>query len=225
MAQEFYGLFDSTTDDERAYTAAQLAQIFRTLGRSGVADLDGCLRVSAKSGMQTQVAPGSALLCGYVYALSDDGGAAKTFTHEPSAATPRIDRVVLRLDITGKSITLVVKTGVPSSSPVPPTLTRNATIYELSLAKVRIEPSAGSLEQSDITDERGDESVCGACISPALTRAALDGRYAVPMASAAADGMLSKELHAYLATLQSAISASGAGIDLGGKYIDGALFR
>ena len=225
MAQEFYGLFDSTTGDERSYTAAQLAQVFRALARSGVSDTDACLKVSAPGGMTTQVAPGRAMICGYVYALSDDGGAALTFTHTASAASPRIDRVVLRLSVAEKSIALAVKTGVPAANPVPPALTRTALIYELSLARVLIPAASTEIASDQIIDERADESVCGPCVCAANTRTLLDARYAVPMATASQAGQMSPAQFSGLAALLAAITPSQTAIDLGGKYIDNALFR
>lgn len=182
MASEFYGYFDSVTDDEREYDGADFAHILRAAVRNGVTSHNNCgLSASAVGGnMQTGVSPGGCVINGYLYVLEDDGGAPKTFTHTASASNDRIDRIVIRLDLTGeeRKISMRLLAGVPGASPEPPALVRNASVYDLSLAQIRIRASTESIEAADITDERGDESVCGYAVPVRLSQEALDGRYA-----------------------------------------------
>lgn len=181
MAGEFYGYFDSVTGDEREYDAAQLAHLLRAAVQNGVTSHEnGGLQVSAEGGsMNTVVSPGGCVINGYLYVLSDDGGGAKRFTHPAAAASDRWDRIVARLETASdaRRITLQLLTGTPGASPVPPTLTRTGGVYELSLAKVKIRAGAESVEAADVTDERLDESVCGAAVPTWLSMGFLDGRY------------------------------------------------
>jgi hypothetical protein len=72
---------------------------------------------------------------------------------------PRIDRVAVRWSLQDRWIRLAVLTGIPSTSPAPPALTRTSDIYELGLADVVIPASAGSV--TNITDTRMDVMLCG----------------------------------------------------------------
>ena len=181
MAREFYGFFDSVAGDEREYDAGQFAHVLRAAAQNGVTSHNGGgLAVTAAGGsMRTVVGDGGCLINGYLYVLSDDGGAVKTFEHPASAANERVDRIVARLELMSdqRRISLKLLTGTPGASPAPPALTRSATVYELSLARVRIRAGAESVEAADITDERADESVCGYAVPARLSDEALDGRY------------------------------------------------
>jgi lysophospholipase L1-like esterase len=70
----------------------------------------------------------------------------------------RKDAVVIRLSYTNRSISITVKTGTPAASPVAPSMTRNATTYEMALAYVNVAAGASSVT---VTDKRSDSSVCG----------------------------------------------------------------
>ncbi|MBQ8647709.1 MAG: hypothetical protein IJ484_06165, partial [Oscillospiraceae bacterium] len=144
MAKEFYGYFDSTEGDIRQYDAAELAQLLSAALQNGVSSHNGGgLKVSADgSSMETKVSCGGAVIGGYVFVLSDDGGGERTFTHQVSGSADRIDRVVVRLDLNSRSISLALLEGVPGASPKAPALTRTSQVWELSLAQVRIRASA-----------------------------------------------------------------------------------
>lgn len=80
-----------------------------------------------------------------------------------SATNPRIDTVVLRLDnnFNARSCTFDIVQGEEASLPVPPTLTRNSTIWELGLANI-YKPAVVSVENPIIvTDTRLDPQRCG----------------------------------------------------------------
>lgn len=76
-------------------------------------------------------------------------------------SNPRIDRIVARVNLSTNASEVVVKTGTPAASPTPPSLQRDGTIWELSLAQVRVNAGVTSVSNANITDERGDASVCG----------------------------------------------------------------
>lgn len=117
-------------------------------GLDGVATgyLNG-LAVTAGSGKVT-VATGGALVDGKWYTSS----AAEDVTiSTPPAGTERIDRVVLRATWSNYTVRRYLLTGVASSSPTVPALTRTrGSYFEISLAQVRV-TSAGVIT---VTDER-----------------------------------------------------------------------
>ncbi len=194
MANEFSGLFDSTNGVERTYIASELATVFRAFGGTGVSSLDDDLKVSPQGNtMTTLVSPGLAMIKGYVYELQDDGGAVYACEHEPSAGSDRIDRVVLKLDLDPDvcAISMGVRTGTPGSSPSAPTLMRSETVYEISLAQIKISAGASSILETDIIDERPDESLCGALLPEALKLSTLYDRLGIPTATTTEEGLLS----------------------------------
>ena len=174
MAREFYGYFDSIDADVREYDAAQFAHILKAAVQNGVSSHEGGLEVTADGlGLTTRVAYGGCVIEGHVYVLEDDGGGPLTLTHEPSGTADRIDRVVVRLenDQSARIMGVRLLTGTPSASPQPPALTRNAQVWELSLAQVRVRASATTVAAEDVTDERGDPSACGYATPRWLDRA------------------------------------------------------
>jgi len=79
------------------------------------------------------------------------------------SGNPRIDRVVLRVDYTDRLVSAEILQGTPAVSPVAPSLTRDDSVYELSLAQVLLINGYTTILDSDIADERLDEAVCGYC--------------------------------------------------------------
>lgn len=77
----------------------------------------------------------------------------------------RIDRVVVRLNLSTSKVNIELKQGVASSNPQAPTLQRDNIIYELSLAKI-LTPTSGNFI---ITDERYMQELCGAIRPKNLT--------------------------------------------------------
>ncbi len=74
---------------------------------------------------------------------------------------PRYDRVVLQWDLANNRIQCKVLTGVASGSPTAPAITRNATIWELSLARITVGAGATVIAAGDVLDERYNPDVCG----------------------------------------------------------------
>ena len=73
----------------------------------------------------------------------------------------RIDRIVVRWDLTERLISVVVKSSTPSASPTPPALQRDADAYELCLADITTGAGVTAISQAVITDRRLDTSLCG----------------------------------------------------------------
>lgn len=108
------------------------------------------------SGLQGKTKTGECFIKGYWGKVEEE----ETFNLDAGDPTnARWDRRILRLDVLNKNISLAVLKGTPSANPVPPELTRNSSIWELSLAKLKV--NAGSNEINEVIDERNDKSVCG----------------------------------------------------------------
>lgn len=159
---EKYGLFDSLEGDERVYTETDFARLVKALGHEGVRGSADALKIRpAASGLGIEVSSGMAVIQGRYYALEDDGSGAKTIALTTAAANPRIDRIALCLNYAPRTVSLMVLTGTEAASPVAPALVRNTAQYMISLAQVRVGVGAASLKESDITDERANEALCG----------------------------------------------------------------
>lgn len=156
---EYSRFFDSTPNDKRSYSAAEFAEFMRTFYSTGVISGGEKLKVNRDPAtMSVTVNPGTAMLEGHWY-LND--AAFPLQVTAADATYPRIDRVVLRLDLTldVRKIHLAVLKGIPAAAPQPPALTRNENIYELSLALLSIAANATTV--GTVIDERVDAAVCG----------------------------------------------------------------
>lgn len=110
------------------------------------------LEVYADStGMQVKIKTGIAFLRGVFAPLA----ALTTEAIQASHATlDRIDRVVLKLDTTNRTVTVEVVTGTPAGSPVAPTLTNTSSIHYVKLAQVSVIHAVTTIAADKVTDER-----------------------------------------------------------------------
>ena len=150
-----YGFFNSVNGD-RKYNAEQMSEYFRGIINEGVYQhLDGGLAVTAGTGLAVNVAAGRAIIQNRWVQNS----AAMSLTIAAASETyARKDAVVIRLNWSSRAISIAVKTGTPAASPVAPSMTRNATTYEMALAYVNVAANATSVT---VTDKRSDSTVCG----------------------------------------------------------------
>lgn len=147
-----FGFFNGQNN----YGAEEFARYFENMYQNGVSvDSSNNLgfRVYKYSDTSLRVEKGFALINGYF--LYNDTLASLTIAKDTNYS--RIDRVVIRLDISNNAVSIILKPGVAATNPVAPALTRNNSIYELSLAQVLI-TTTGAIT---ITDERYSQSVCG----------------------------------------------------------------
>jgi len=167
MSKKWAGHFDSTPDVRRKLVAADLAEHIQSFVTNGVRNLGTDLQVAEGDGMTLRVRAGTANINGYVYKIIPDidGDYAEVSLSGSHPTHTRVDRVVLRLNLralnTHSPYDVHSITGIASENPVPPELTRNAEIYELSLAKVRVISGALGITREDITDERASTELCG----------------------------------------------------------------
>lgn len=79
----------------------------------------------------------------------------------PDSVYPRIERIVLQYDANKNDVQLIVKSGSPSSNPLPPERVTTAALYEIHLYEIRREPGAAAISAKDITDLRLNPDYCG----------------------------------------------------------------
>lgn len=205
-----YGLFDSTQDDGRTYVADEVAVIFRALALSGVKNLTDCLKVTAAGdGMKVNMAPGSAMVNGYLMDAIDDGAGVYQLTLNAGGSQPRIDRIVIRLDLssTARTVLPAVKLGMPAGTPAAPTLTRSGEVYEISLAQIYVAAGATTITAANVTDERSDESVCGAIVPEVFKLSTLGKTHVHDAATTGQNGFISS---AQIGQLNTATSTNAA---------------
>lgn len=161
------GFFNSNItgyDDEgmpiydRAEEASFFAQYFANFIGNGIyPNPSNGMQVVFDTDRTVKVSEGYCFIKGYLGIAEND----EVVLDEPDTTYARIDRIVARLNIEDREITIKVKKGTPSAEPVPTDIERNSNIYELALADIRINKGATSISQANITDMRLDNSVCG----------------------------------------------------------------
>ena len=158
MALKF-GFFNSVNGD-RKYNADDISNYFLKLISNGVfATPSNAMQVQASADMTVNVSAGWAFInCKWL-----ENTAAYPLTLDSAdVVLNRIDRIVLRLSESPRTMGIYIKKGTPASTPTPPELARTkGVIWELSLAKISIHAGVTDITQSMITDERADTELCG----------------------------------------------------------------
>ncbi len=155
-----YGFFNGDAE----YGQEEFNMYFNNLYESGVSIDDAgnmTFKVTASGNRQFQVATGFAIVKGF-YLYNDS---VYTGSIVPDAAYSRIDRVVIRANLVTGPVEIAVRKGTAAASPKVPSPVRNSSIYEISLARIKVAPT-GTLT---VTDERADNRVCGAIRPKNLT--------------------------------------------------------
>jgi hypothetical protein len=141
-------------------TEAQFQVYLRNIIGDGVSGVGGLLACSAGSGMASNVATGSAFLTGLYY----NNDATKAVTHGTADPTnDRIDLIVVHLNltastdgagVTAKSGSAIILAGTPAGSPVAPSVTQNANMWEIALYQVRVHHGDVASSSFAYTDAR-----------------------------------------------------------------------
>lgn len=151
--------FFNSVSHDRTYKAEDWAEYFASFIGNGVfPDPSTGLQIVAGSGMNITVRPGKAWINGYFYKNTGDLTIA---LHTADGQLNRIDRIVVRWDLTNRNITIKVKSSGFSASPSAPALQRDADIYELALADVYVGAGVTAISQAVISDRRLNPAVCG----------------------------------------------------------------
>lgn len=138
---------------DRAYSDADFAKFFSAWFANGVfINVGGGLKVSGSTnGMNVTLKNGAANINGRVYYLNDDQAFSVPVA---SNSQDRTDSIVIRLDLASRIINAVYKQSDT-------TVTRNDNITELQIAKILVPKSSTVVAESNITDMRSNETVCG----------------------------------------------------------------
>lgn len=159
--------FDSVAGD-RIYSSTDWADIFAAFVTDGYLVDEGDMFSTTEDSpadMSVNVGTGIAWIQGREY----ENTAELDLTIAANASgNPRIDRVVIRLHFGNRTINTVIKQGTPAGSPAAPTLTRDGTMWELSIAKVAVANGAASIVNANITMERDDVLVMGVAAGPKI---------------------------------------------------------
>jgi hypothetical protein len=134
-------------------SAGKARQLFSTYAGDGVVRYDrNLLGVFAdSSGMLVKLPTGSAVVAGAMY--NNDAQFSITVGNG-HATLPRIDRIVLRYTFSSGVIAAVCKAGAANATPVPPTLQRDTSVWEISLAQVAVSVNLStSIASSAVTPE------------------------------------------------------------------------
>lgn len=151
--------FFNSVSHDRVYRAEEWAEYFASFIGNGVFPVpSNNLQVVAGSGMVVTVKAGKAWINGYFYYNTGDLSLTLPVA---DGVLNRIDRIVVRWDLTERLISVVVKSSTPSASPTPPALQRDADAYELCLADITTGEGVTAISQAVITDRRLDPSLCG----------------------------------------------------------------
>lgn len=148
--------FYNSQNGDRIYDADSFEYWLKKFFTTGV--FEGDLQVKATTGMGISVGSGYCNVDGKVKIWDTP----TEFTLEVADELyDRIDSIVIQRNDTNREITIIKKTGSPSSNPVAPILTRANGIYEIQLAQIRLSAGMISLTQANITDTRTNKNLCG----------------------------------------------------------------
>ena len=151
--------FFNSVSGDRVYRAEEWAEYFASFIGNGVFPVPSTsLQVVAGSGMAVAVKTGKAWINGYFYYNTSD---LPVTLATADGVLNRIDRIVVRWDLTERKISVAVKSSMAASSPVAPALQMDADAYELCLADVLVSAGVTAISQANITDRRLDGSLCG----------------------------------------------------------------
>lgn len=150
-----YGFFDSLNND-REYSSADVAFLNSLILSNGVyAQPATSLQVvAANDGMNVIVKAGTAVIGGrycindsdYIIGVYYAGG---TYT--------RYTRIVLRLNLANRLFEIIR----PWKDGAPPDIVRDSSYFDLCLATIAVQPTITVVTQAMITDDRGDNTLCG----------------------------------------------------------------
>lgn len=147
---------------DRAIDEKDFRKLFSSYYTTGIfPNPSNSFQVTASGGMNITVQKGKANLNG-VFAFEETE--TKTLTISTADTTnDRIDSIVLKLDDSTavRNVDYIIKKGSPSSAPTRPTLTRNETVYEISLADIYVAKGTTQITQANITDTRMETERCG----------------------------------------------------------------
>lgn len=152
------GIFPSVNGDRRYFTSFFAAYFADFISNGIYPNPSTQCQVLANNDMTVTLKPGNAYINGYKYINDSD----KSLSIETAdGVLKRIDRIVLRYTTLNREIKSYVKKGTFASTPVAPSLQRDADMWELGVADIFVNNGAISITQSNITDLRLNNTYCG----------------------------------------------------------------
>jgi hypothetical protein len=145
------------------YDAADFAAFFASFFKNGVfaKPADGLQARSLHNDMRITILPGVAFIDGYRYEL-DNSDAEFTLTAPTADGTlDRKDIIVIRRDLVNNNAKAYYIAGTPASNPSAPSLTHTSEIDEIQLCSINVAHGAVKISDSDITDTRFNDNLCG----------------------------------------------------------------
>lgn len=201
--------FHNSINGDRKVKADFFARFFGSLIGNGVFPnpSTGC-QVIANNDMTVTFKTGKAWINGVFYENTDDLALSLDVA---DGVLKRIDRVVLQYSTIDRAIVAKVKKGTFASSPVAPSLQRDADAYELGIADILVNNGVVSISQSNITDTRLNTGLCG------IVHGAIDqvdtttifNQYQAWFGEFSGDA--EAEFNTFLATLENTLSGDVAG--------------
>ena len=157
--------FFNDVDDDRIYFAEDFARHLAAFFTNGIFN-NGCKVLGENDDMSVNVSKGSANINGYRY----DNDAIKVLNIDNAdGVLNRIDNIVIRWNLTDRTITAQVIKGTFAANPVAPALVRTSTTYDLRIAKISVPAGTTTITADLITDTRFITSDCGDVISTVQT--------------------------------------------------------
>ena len=152
------GFFNSVSGD-RVYNADQISSMFEGLISDGIYESVGdAFVVTATSGMVVNVGTGRAMINSK---WVKNTAAISLTLNAAHVLLPRYTAIVLRLDISNRSVSVEMIDGTPASTPSKPAIVRNSSYYDLLLAYVYVGANATTITQANIDDQRANTTYCG----------------------------------------------------------------
>lgn len=141
------------------YTSGQFSETISRFSGHGVCEYGSRFKLSLGSGFLIYIGTGYAISGGRF--LKNDEPYQLTITPN-SGPVDRIDAIAVKTDVPGKSTSLSVIEGVNIQAILEnPGIIRNENSYSIILYTVRVRHGSSSIQTSDITDYREDQTLCG----------------------------------------------------------------
>ena len=139
---------------DRLYSDVEFAKYYAQLFQNGViATIGNGLQVkqAATPGMSVLVSAGACVINGRQMINDADHS---IVISAAGSVSDRYDSVVAQLNMPNRIVTIAYKKGSTA-------VQRDANIYELQLATIKVAKNVGVIVAADITDKRGSATVCG----------------------------------------------------------------
>ena len=143
-----------SSNGDRMYSDADFAQYYANFFTTGIIATVGSglqVKQTAKPSLNIVLSMGAANIKGRHYFNTSD----KNFViPAPSTTQARTDSLVIRLNLSNRSILSVYKTNSTQ-------VVQSEDVFELQLCTIKVPANATSISQANITDKRSDNKVCG----------------------------------------------------------------